>query len=173
MDLLQRLEGMSPNRLKLLALELDAKVQQLEKARIEPIAIIGLGCRIPGGCNDAAGYWSLLDQGRDAIREVPADRWNIDDYYDPDPDAPGRMSSRWGGFLDNVDSFDAAFFGISRREAVSIDPQQRLLLEVCWEALENAGQSPHKLHGSQTGRLCRHRHERLLRSVARTRARRD
>jgi acyl transferase domain-containing protein/acyl carrier protein len=151
MELLKRLEGMSPSRLKLLALELDAKVQSLENARNEPIAIVGVGCRIPGGCNTPAEYWKLLDQGRDAVSEVPPDRWNIEEYFDPDPDAAGRMSSRWGGFLNSVDTFDAAFFGISRREAVSIDPQQRILLEVCWEALENAGQSPHKLHGSQTG----------------------
>ena len=82
---------------------------------------------------------------------MPASRWKIDDYYDPDPDAPGKMSTRWGGFLDAVDGFDPEFFGISPREAVSMDPQQRLLLEVAWEALENAGQGPRDLAVGRTG----------------------
>ncbi len=150
MDLRKRLDGMSPQRLKLLALELDEKVQHAEAAHTEPIAIIGIGCRMPGA-DSPAEYWELLDKGRDAIREVPPDRWNVDEYFDSDPDAPGSVSSRSGGFLNGVDLFDARFFGISRREAVSMDPQQRILLEVCWEALENAGQSPQRLHGSQTG----------------------
>ena len=106
MDLLKRLDGMSPQRLKLLALELDEKVQRAETARAEPIAIIGIGCRVPGA-DSPAEYWELLDKGRDAIREVPADRWNADDYFDSDPDAPGSVSSRSGGFLRGVDLFDA------------------------------------------------------------------
>jgi acyl transferase domain-containing protein/acyl carrier protein/SAM-dependent methyltransferase len=117
----------------------------------EPIAIIGMGCRIPGGANDPAAFWNLLRNGVDAISEVPAERWDVDAYYDPDPDAPGKMSTRWGGFLGDVDLFDAPFFGITPREAVSMDPQQRLLLEVSWEALERAGQPPDRLQGSQTG----------------------
>ncbi|RJO70845.1 SDR family NAD(P)-dependent oxidoreductase [Nocardia panacis] len=103
----------------------------------EPIAIVGMGCRFPGA-PDVAGYWRLLTEGGDAITEVPPDRWDIDAYYDPDPDAPGKMSTRAGGFVGGPAEFDAALFGISAKEADSIDPQQRLLLEVAWEALEDA-----------------------------------
>jgi len=117
----------------------------------EPVAIIGMGCRFPGGANSPEAYWRLLREGVDAVTEIPAERWNIDDYYDPDPDKPGRMYSRHGGFIRDVDKFDAAFFRISPREAVSIDPQQRLALEVSWEALENAGQACDALKGSRTG----------------------
>ena len=120
-------------------------------AEVEPIAIIGIGCRFPGGAESPGKFWHLLRDGVDAITEVPSDRWRIDDYYDPAPDAPGKMSSRCGGFIENIDLFDAPFFGIAPREAVSMDPQQRLLLEVGWEALENAGQAPHQLAGSRTG----------------------
>jgi acyl transferase domain-containing protein/acyl carrier protein len=149
-DFLARIEKLSPKRLALLAYELQSRLDRAEAERDDPIAIIGMGCRFPGA-PDPESFWRLLNEGRDAISEVPADRWNIDEFYDPDPDAPGRMATRWGGFLDRVDSFDAPFFGISRREAVSMDPQQRLLLEVAWEALENAGQSPRALAGSATG----------------------
>ena len=96
-------------------------------------------------------FWELLRKGSDAIGEVPSERWDSAAYYDPDPDVPGRISTRWGGFLSQIDCFDAAFFGIAGREAISMDPQQRLLLEVCWEALENAGYSPRGLKGTQTG----------------------
>lgn len=123
--------------------------QGLEKPK-EPIAIIGLGCRFPGA-NSPADFWALLRDGVDAVTEVPADRWDVDAYYDPDPAATGKMNSRWGGFLDNVDRFDAQFFGVSPREAACMDPQQRLLLEVTWEALEDAGQVPSLLAGSRTG----------------------
>ena len=117
----------------------------------EPLAIIGMGCRFPGGVVDAESFWSLLDNGVDAIGEVPRDRWDIDAYFDPDPRTPGKTYTRWGGFLDRIEDFDASFFGISPREATSMDPQQRLLLEVTWEALEDAGISPPSLAGSQTG----------------------
>ncbi len=149
-EFLQRIEKLSPKRLALLAIELQSQLEQLQQERTDPIAVIGIGCRLPGS-DGPEGFWDLLSNGRDAVREVPAERWAIDDYYDPNPDAPGRMSTRWGGFLDEVDQFDAPFFGISRREAASMDPQQRLLLEVCWEALEHAGQSPRKLSGTPTG----------------------
>jgi len=127
-----------------------ATIARLEAAQSEPIAIIGMGCRFPGGADDPEAFWSLLSNGVDAIREVPADRWSIDEYFDADPDARGTMSTRWGGFLDDVDRFDARFFRISPREAVSMDPQQRLLLEVSWAALEHAAIDPTRLAGSET-----------------------
>jgi acyl transferase domain-containing protein/acyl carrier protein len=116
----------------------------------EPIAIIGVGCRFPGA-NDPAAFWQLLRDGVDAICEVPVDRFDQRAFYDPDPAAPGKMNTRWGGFLGQVDQFDSNFFGISPREALRMDPQQRLLLEVTWEALQDAGQVPERLAGTQTG----------------------
>jgi myxalamid-type polyketide synthase MxaE and MxaD len=117
----------------------------------EPVAIIGIGCRFPGGVVDPASFWRLLTEGRDAITEVPADRFAIDYYFDQTPATPGRVMSRFGGFLNRIEEFDAAFFGISPREAQSIDPQQRVLLETAWEALEDAGEDVRRLEGSQTG----------------------
>lgn len=117
---------------------------------MESIAIIGIGCRLPGANNPEA-FWQLLCQGEDAIAEIPADRWDVDQFYDPEPGKPGKMSTRWGGFLEQVDGFDAAFFGISPREVERMDPQQRLVLEVAWEAIENAGIAPESLSGSQAG----------------------
>lgn len=119
-------------------------------SKTEAIAIIGLGCRFPGA-NHPTAFWQLLQNGMDAIIEVPDSRWDINKFYNSQPATLGKMSSRWGGFLEQVDSFDAQFFEIARREAEQIDPQQRLLLEVAWETLENAGQAPKKLAGSQTG----------------------
>jgi acyl transferase domain-containing protein/acyl carrier protein len=116
----------------------------------EPIAIIGIGCRFPGADNPAA-FWKLLLDGTDAITEVPTQRWDVPSLYDPDPTVPGKMSTRWGGFLKEVELFDPFFFGISPREATRMDPQQRLLLEVAWEALEDAGQVPETLAGTLTG----------------------
>jgi acyl transferase domain-containing protein len=121
-----------------------------EQIETEPIALIGMGCRFPGAGNPES-FWQLLHNGVDAISEVPASRWNIDTFYDPNPATLGKMNTRWGGFLEQVDEFDPQFFGISPREAESIDPQQRLLLETSWEALENAGIAPHKLRGSNAG----------------------
>src|SRR2546425_8683928 len=119
-------------------------------ADLEPIAIIGIGCRFPGADGPEA-YWRLLSQGIDAISEVPADRWSLEAFYDPDPAKSGKVITRWGGFVDQIDAFDAGFFRFSPREAARIDPQQRLLLEVAWEALEDAGQAPERLAGSKTG----------------------
>ncbi|WP_052420709.1 type I polyketide synthase, partial [Hyalangium minutum] len=122
-----------------------------EQAADEPIAIVGMACRFPGGANSPEAFWSLLRDGVDGIREVPPERWRIDDVYDPEPGRAGKMYTRWGGFLDGVDRFDAGFFGIAPREAAAMDPQQRLLLEVTWEALESAGQRDDALMGSPTG----------------------
>ncbi|MEK8021248.1 MAG: polyketide synthase, partial [Candidatus Parabeggiatoa sp.] len=116
----------------------------------EPIAIIGIGCRFPGGANNAERYWQLLVDGVDAITEIPPDRWNINKFYHPDPPKPGKTYVRWGGFVENIDQFDPQFFGISPREAARMDPQQRLLLEIVWEALEDGGQVPEQLAGSKT-----------------------
>ncbi|WKZ44869.1 MAG: type I polyketide synthase [Anaerolineales bacterium] len=127
------------------------RLDSIEKSQKEPIAIIGMGCRFPGGANSPEAFWSLLEKGVDAISEVPADRWNVDVLYDSDPSVPGKMSSRWGGFIDPIDQFDPNFFGISPREAAQMDPQQRLVLEVAWEAIEDAGLTKTGLAGSQTG----------------------
>src|SRR4051812_14159354 len=115
------------------------------------IAIVGIGCRFPGGADSPDAFWRLLRDGVDAISEVPADRWDLAEYFDPNPDAPGKMYSKWGGFVAGIEEFDAAFFGVAPREAVRLDPQQRLLLEASWEALERAGQSPSEIFGSRTG----------------------
>ena len=117
----------------------------------QPIAIVGAACRFPGQSDDPQGYWRLLGAGRDAVTEVPPDRWDVDAYYDPTGRDPSRTYSRWGAFLREVDRFDAEFFRISPREAAAMDPQQRLLLEVAWEALENAGVAPQDLRESLTG----------------------
>src|SRR5215208_2871259 len=131
--------------------DMRAKLDAMERAKMEPIAIIGMGCRFPGGANNPEAYWKIINEGMDVITEVPAERWNIDEYYDPDPNTPGKMYVRKSGFIDNVDKFEPQFFGISPREVTSMDPQQRLLLEVAWEALETAGIVPEALAGSQTG----------------------
>lgn len=116
----------------------------------EPIAIVGMACRFPQAPNVVA-YWRLLREGIDAIAETPKDRWDLHSLYDPDLSVPGKMSTRWGGFLDQVDQFDPQFFGISPREAIQMDPQQRLVLELAWEALEDAGIPPLGLRDSRTG----------------------
>ncbi|HLZ60657.1 MAG TPA: type I polyketide synthase [Ktedonosporobacter sp.] len=117
----------------------------------EPLAIVGIGCRFPGAVNDTREYWHFLLNGIDAIREIPTERWDASRYYHPDPNQPGAMYSRWGGFLDQVDRFDAGFFGITPAEASRMDPQQQALLETSWEAMEDAGIVPHTIAGSQTG----------------------
>ncbi|MBZ0285296.1 MAG: type I polyketide synthase [Anaerolineae bacterium] len=117
----------------------------------EPIAIIGIGCRFPGGVHNPDTFWQLLKHGVDAISDIPASRFDVDSYYDPKPGVVGKIATRQGGFVDHIDEFDAAFFGIPPREANFVDPQQRLLMEVAWEAMEDAGLVPAKWMGSQTG----------------------
>ncbi|MBS0538085.1 MAG: type I polyketide synthase, partial [Proteobacteria bacterium] len=128
----------------------EARPPMMPLAADDPIAIVGMACRFPGA-ESIDAYWRMLGAETDAIREVPADRWPIERLYDPDPLAPGRMATRWGGFLDRVDAFDAAFFGMSPREAAQADPQQRLALELAWESLEDAAIRPSRLLGSRTG----------------------
>jgi acyl transferase domain-containing protein len=131
--------------------KMQARLEANEKEKTEPIAIIGLGCRFPGGANSPEKFWSLLRAGFDAVGQIPPDRWNADAYYDPDPDMPGKMYTRHGAFLDELGAFDSGFFGISPREASVLDPQQRLILEVSWEAIEHAGLAASGLAGSRTG----------------------
>jgi acyl transferase domain-containing protein/NADPH:quinone reductase-like Zn-dependent oxidoreductase len=143
---------LSPLKQAFLAIEeLQAKLDAAEQAKNAPIAVIGIGCRLPGGANDPEMFWQNLKNGVDGIRDVPADRWSVETFYDPDPNTPGKTYVRQAGFIDQVDGFDPQFFGIAPREAHAMDPQQRLLLEVAWEALENAGIAPDSLAGSQTG----------------------
>jgi acyl transferase domain-containing protein/acyl carrier protein len=143
-----RLLSQSAKKLALLGERLRASPGQCFLS--EPIAVIGMACRFPGAAT-VERFWQLLLQGREAIAEIPPGRWDVDAYFDPDPQVPGKSYSRWGGFLDDVDQFDAAFFGISPREARHMDPRQRILLETAWAALEDAGLAPERLAGSDAG----------------------
>ncbi|AWV48645.1 polyketide synthase [Mycobacterium leprae] len=132
--------------------DLTARLEIAEKSSTEPIAVIGMGCRFPGGVNNPEQFWDLLCDGRSGIVRVPSDRWDADAYYTDDHTVPGTICSTEGGFLTGwqPDEFDAEFFSISPREASAMDPQQRLLIEVAWEALEDAGVAPHTIRGTQT-----------------------
>ena len=145
-------KALSPLQKALLALkDARAKLEKYEAQNHEPIAIVGMGCRFPGGASNPERFWDILKNGVDAISEVPSNRWSLDKYYDSNPESLGKMHTRYGGFIDLVDEFDANFFGISPREAINLDPQQRLLLEVTWEAIEYSGKNPQELNGSKTG----------------------
>jgi len=141
----ERLAKLSPAKRKLLE-------QQLRKQRevAEPVAVVAMGCRFPGA-PDLAAYWRMIREGLSGIREIPPSRWDLDTFYDPTGETPGKMSVRRAGLVDDVDQFDPLFFGISSREASKMDPQQRILLEVVWEALEQGGLAPEKLAGTATG----------------------
>src|SRR4051812_11520008 len=109
-DFLERIQKLSPKRLALLAAELERRLAARDIVSTAPIAVVGIGCRLPGGANTPEAFWNLLTDKTDAIEEIPASRWNADDFYDPKPGTPGRMNTRWGGFVDEIDQFDAAFF---------------------------------------------------------------
>ncbi len=108
----------------------------------EKIAIIGMGCRFPGKLNDVESFWKFLLEGREAVEEVPGDRWNVDRFYDTEPGIAGKTIAKRGGFVEGLDQFDPQFFGISPREAAAMDPQQRMLLEAAWQALDPSQYSP-------------------------------
>ncbi|MDI1475031.1 type I polyketide synthase [Polyangium sp. y55x31] len=131
---------------------LDEKPAEPTHAELnEPIAIIGMACRLPGGVSSPAELWKLLREGRHGIREVPPERWDIEAFFDEDLKKPGKMSTRWGGFVDGIEQFDAPFFSISRREGEHMDPQQRIVLELAWEAIEDARMDPAALCGRAIG----------------------
>jgi len=149
--IMDRVSEMSEAQLLAVLRESSARLHAMERARAEPIAVVGIGCRFPPGLTSAEEFWRLQLDAVDAITEVPPSRWDLAAFYDPNPAAPGKMSTRYGGFLGDLAQFDAQFFGISAREAMNMDPQHRLMLECAWEAVEHAGQSPKQLSGAPVG----------------------
>ena len=148
----QNHDQLSPlQRAALAVKEMRSRLDAMERQQTEEIAIIGMGCQFPGGASNPESFWQLLRNGIDATTEVPSQRWDADTYYDSNPETPGKTYTKRGGFLNTIETFDAEFFGLSPREAVTMDPQQRLLLEVSHSALENAGQAANKLIGSKSG----------------------
>src|SRR5262245_56113185 len=123
----------------------------VDSTRVTPIAVIGMGCRLPGGIDSPDLFWEALLRGDDLVTEIHPDRWDIDAYYDPEPGVPGRSISKWGAFTDSLGDFDPEFFGITEKEATAIDPQHRLLLETSWEAMEHAGLTPQQMAQSLAG----------------------
>ena len=123
----------------------------MDEPRVTPVAVIGLACRLPGGIDSPELLWEALLRGDDMITVIPLDRWDADEFYDPEPGVPGRSVCKWGAFIDNHADFDCEFFGISEREAINTDPQQRLLLETSWEAMEHSGLTRTALTGTRTG----------------------
>ncbi|MCX2930206.1 sulfolipid-1 biosynthesis phthioceranic/hydroxyphthioceranic acid synthase [Mycobacterium sp. CVI_P3] len=123
----------------------------MRQTSVTPIAVVGMACRLPGGIDSPHKLWAALLEGADLVTEIPADRWDGDDLYDPEPGVPGRSVSKWGAFIDDATGFDPDFFGINEREATAMDPQHRVLLETCWEATEQAGFTPSSLSGTSTG----------------------
>ncbi len=148
---LERIQSLSPKRLALLAAELERRLAARENSVPEPIAVIGMACRMPGGATTPEEFWRVLESGKDTAAKVPIERWDADAFYDPQLDTPGKSITTNASMLRGIDLFDAAFFGISPREATGIDPQQRMLLEVTWEALENAGERGEAIEESATG----------------------
>lgn len=144
-DMAQRMASLSPAQRRLLEQRLRAQPQVAQ-----PIAVIGMSCRLPGASNPDE-FWSLIHEGRSAVTEIPAERWDANAFYDADYEALGKMATRWCALVDHFDHFDSLFFGIAPREASRMDPQQRLLLESAWEAIENAGIAPDQLSGTTTG----------------------
>ena len=116
----------------------------------EPLAIVGIGCRLPGGVTGPGSFWQLMMEERSGIIPVPKDRWNRERWYHENVEIPGKMITKWGGFIHDFEKFDAQFFGISPREALRMDPQQRWMLETAWESLEDAGIPPVSLRGTET-----------------------
>lgn len=148
---LERFDALSPEQIKLLLARAERKLHKHEQMSKMPIAIVGMACRLPLGIRTPDDFWEFLVQRGDGITTVPPERWDADAFYDPVPGTRGKVCTRMGGFLQDVDKFDADLFGISPREAEQVDPQQRLLLEVAREALEDAGQPPSEIYGTRTG----------------------
>ncbi|MCU1242344.1 MAG: Non-ribosomal peptide synthetase [Candidatus Acidoferrum typicum] len=150
-DLSRRIANLSPEKRALLEKRLKETTPPSVPSAADSIAVIGMGCRFPGGANGPNAFWDLLTRGFDAVTQTPPHRWDAEAFFDPDPATAGKTNTRWGAYLDEVDQFDAGFFGIPPNEAARMDPQQRLLLEVGWEAFENAGQTQESLAGSRSG----------------------